>query len=273
MRRALAAFLTVAVLLGTSPLHADQPALTAAEHFEEGKRAYDQKEYDRAASSWQKAYDVGKDPFYLFNIGQAHRQAGHWQAALDAYQAYLDAAPKAKNRRIVLKHIREMKREIAAAPPPAPEPPPIPEEVPVPVPAPTPPPRRPERDELPLAPREVVTPNSRPGRNLQLAGLVTGGAGLALSITGIVLGVNAASAREDLEDAAREGAVWGPEFEDLDSRRKRNTALSAVALTLGITAMATGGVLFLIGTKKNRPVELRPAVGPGQAEITVQVRF
>jgi tetratricopeptide (TPR) repeat protein len=269
MRRLLALILVLALGLGTSTANA-QPAPTATQHFEAGRKAYDQEDYARAADEWQKAYDLGKDPSYLFNIGQAHRQALQWERALAAYEQYLAESPKAKNRRLVLKRIREAKREIAARPPAPPAPP---------EPAPAPPPvvaePTPEPEPAPAPPYVVTGADMpRPGRKLQLAGLVTGGAGLALVITGVVLGISASGAREDLEDAAREGAVWGPEYEDLDAKRKRNTALSAVSLTLGIGAIATGGILFFLGTRQNhRAVEVMPTVEPAGARVTLRVRF
>src|SRR5262249_13178808 len=68
----IAILLAIACATARADSKAEADALFAA-----GARAYELKDYDGAARSFRAAYDLVKDPVYLFNIAQAFRMARH----------------------------------------------------------------------------------------------------------------------------------------------------------------------------------------------------
>ena len=104
---------------------------SAREHFAKGTRAYDLGLYDEAIAEYMAAYKIKDDPALLFNIGQAHRLAGHAAEALRFYKTYLSKVPAAQNRSEVEAKMAELNKQLeqqkqkpveAAPNPPAPSP-------------------------------------------------------------------------------------------------------------------------------------------------------
>ena len=62
-------------------------------------------------------------PALLFNIGQCHRQLGHFERAAFFYGRYLDLAPKAPNAALTQELLQEVGAFRADKKPPVPEPP------------------------------------------------------------------------------------------------------------------------------------------------------
>jgi hypothetical protein len=63
----------------------------AMSHYVSGRRAYDLGRFDEAIAEWEAAYAAKPDTSFLFNIGQAHRQAGRCAEARAAFQRFIDA--------------------------------------------------------------------------------------------------------------------------------------------------------------------------------------
>jgi tetratricopeptide (TPR) repeat protein len=55
----------------------------------EGDKLYKEGKYREAAEVLKKAYDLDKNPVFLFNIARAYDQAGDVQVALDTYRQYV----------------------------------------------------------------------------------------------------------------------------------------------------------------------------------------
>src|SRR5262249_34499633 len=161
-------------------------------------------DYARAVDHYRKAYALSKLPKLLYNIGVALRLKGDKQEALESLQAYIAAEPTSKYVAEAQAEIAGLLKEIAAegpkarvpvVRPPEPEPethvePPPPPTVTVAPPvAPIAPPPAP----VVVAP---VRDDDRGG--IRVAGLVTGGVGVALLATGVVFGLKAKSARNEL---------------------------------------------------------------------------
>lgn len=83
-----------AVLLATTPAHAQSKLDRAKKHFEQGEAYFRAKTYDRAIDEYQKAYDLVQKPGLLFNIGLAHEYAGNAEEAVAMYQQYIAAEPE-----------------------------------------------------------------------------------------------------------------------------------------------------------------------------------
>jgi tetratricopeptide (TPR) repeat protein len=92
--RGIRALILVAVC---GPVQAD--SLSAArEHYRDATKAYEVGDYETAIREFADAYKLKDDPTILFNLGQAHRLAGHKLEALRAYRNYLNRVPNAANR-------------------------------------------------------------------------------------------------------------------------------------------------------------------------------
>jgi hypothetical protein len=82
---------------------------------------------------------------------------------------------------------------------------------------------------------------------------VTGGAGAALLITGVIFGSMARSAEKDLNSLSSDHGTWTPEQQDKYDAGKRNNTIAIVSFIAGGAALATGATLFVLGTmKKNK---------------------
>jgi hypothetical protein len=81
---------------------------TSKEHFNQGTRHYELGHYQEALDEFEAAYMAVPDPVFLFNIAQCHRKMGHDKDAVSFYKSYLRNAPNAPNRADVQKRIQEM---------------------------------------------------------------------------------------------------------------------------------------------------------------------
>jgi len=246
MRR-LAGLLSVAIALGALPVgaepRADKERSTAARQaFEDGKKAYNVGDFDRAIELWKQAYEYRDDPIFLYNIAQAYRQKGDAQKAIFFYRAYTRESPRARNRAEVEARIVELQKILDAQPPPEP---PKPEPEPAP-PAPPPP--------APVVAAEVPEPpppDEHPGQSLVVGGWITGGAGAAVLATGIVFALKARSISDDLEAQNKAGVPWTPALRDRESDGQRDSTIGVVGITVGAAAVVTGATLVWLGMKKN----------------------
>lgn len=268
MRR-LSALLCVAVALGAPPVAAEprtdkERSTLARQAFEEGKKAYNVGDFDRAIELWKQAYEYRDDPIFLYNIAQSYRQKGDAQKAIFFYRAYTRESPRAKNRAEVEARIVELQK-IASAPPP-PEPP-----KPEPEPPPPPPP--------PPAPAVTVEPEpppavERPGQPLVVGGWITGGAGAAVLATGIVFALKGRSISDDLEAQNKAGVPWTPALRDRESEGQRDTTIGIVGITVGAAAVITGATLVWLGMRKNAVRhELGWRLVPEGEGVRLDVRF
>src|SRR5688572_19522446 len=62
---------------------------TARKLFDDGERAYNLGEHDRAVDLFKKAYEQWPEPAFLFNVAQTYRQIGNCKQALFFYKRFL----------------------------------------------------------------------------------------------------------------------------------------------------------------------------------------
>ena len=86
----------------------------ARQHYERGTALYDLRRYREAAVEYEAAFEIKNDPALLFNIAQAYRLAGDYEAALRSYRAYLRRAGDAPNRAEVERHLAEVQAQLDA---------------------------------------------------------------------------------------------------------------------------------------------------------------
>jgi hypothetical protein len=98
--------LVALALCGSSTARAEPNFEEAGKHFAAAKQAFEVKHFRIAATEFQKAYDVTKDPLLLYNVGEAWEKAGEAKKAVASYRAYLRAQPKAQDRADVDKRVK-----------------------------------------------------------------------------------------------------------------------------------------------------------------------
>jgi tetratricopeptide (TPR) repeat protein len=84
-------------------------------HFDRGMKAYNLQRFEVALSEFQAAYEQQPDPAFLFNIGQAQRQRGQYEAASKSFHLYLASAPNTPNREQVARLLQQVDRAAAEA--------------------------------------------------------------------------------------------------------------------------------------------------------------
>jgi tetratricopeptide (TPR) repeat protein len=110
----------------------------ALELFDQGGTAYQEGRFEDAARLFRSAHETFPEAVLLYNLARAEENLGHWIAAAEAYQGYLDAAEQAEDRPGIERRIvtlRERAEEESATPPdppPPPRAPPPPASTPVP---------------------------------------------------------------------------------------------------------------------------------------------
>lgn len=211
-----------------------------------------------------------KNPNLIYNQARCYEQNGRAQDAINRFREYLRVAKRltAEEKAEVEKHIadcRAMKTEQTPTPAPVASPPAAP------------PPQIPAAVAAPGPAGVNVTTRSRPappdsGRRLRLAGLVTGGIGLAAVATGGVMSYLVSSAKQEAEDNARKQVYDA----DLDSRGQTYETMQWVCYGTGAALVATGVVLYTVGAlrRSQEPsYAVLPAVKPGHAGLLLQGSF
>jgi tetratricopeptide (TPR) repeat protein len=258
----------------------------AREHYVKGTRAYELGLYEEAIAEYMAAYKLKDDPALLFNIGQAHRLAGHPAEALRLYKTYLAKVPGAPNRAEVEAKMADLAKQLEqqkrAAPMPAPAPAPAPA-APPPESAAIAPPAEPSPEASPAnaatattAPVVVVqpSPDEKNGRGLRLAGIASAAGGLALVGTGIVFSLLAKQAADDLTQLDQNRGIFDPAKEDAG---ERDQLLGGIFLGVGAAAVATGVVLYVLGARDGQPASqafvIAPSVAPQAAGATFRMVY
>jgi hypothetical protein len=93
----------------------EAPTDRAKALFAEGNTHFNLNEMDQALELYKRAYRIKALPAFLFNIAQCHRKLGHFQEAINMYQAYLVGVPNATNKDMVESLITESKTSLAEA--------------------------------------------------------------------------------------------------------------------------------------------------------------
>lgn len=260
----------------------EQKKAEAKALYDKGISHYNLGEFDPAIAAFRQAYAVSSAPGLLFNIAQSFRLKKDYENASYFYTTYLRLKPDAPNRADVEARIVEMgtlleeQKKIGTRAPTGTVNPEGDKPTTTTTTTPTPTTTTPTTT---TTTTPVVTgsldnrdkPGSgdpHPGRPLKKAAIVTAGAGGALVLTGFVFGMMAKSAESDLNDL-NSGGTWTPAQQDKYDAGKRNNTIAIVSFALGGAAVATGGVLWFLGTRKEN--EARVAVVPTKGGTSVAV--
>jgi tetratricopeptide (TPR) repeat protein len=299
-------------LLPASMSFAADETSAAREHAQKGKAFMDLGKYNEAAAEYEAAYAVKQDPTLLLNLAQAYRMAGNGNKAVFFYRKYLQHVPKSPYRADIEDKIAALEKSGATGavtPPPAGDNPPTP---PPPGPTtPTPPPGPPTGSgpgqpnppggasgSPPGAPppvNPVVAPSTPPplppgpqqpaveapvdhGKNLRVAGMVTGGAGVLSYVLAAIFAAQAKDAQHNVEKTANAGGTFNPSE---DQRGRSAQTKEVTFIIVGTAALAAGGVIYYLGAR--HPVEagspppgsvaLLPTLAPDRAGAALRVTF
>jgi tetratricopeptide repeat protein len=282
----------------------------AREHAQKGKAFMDLGKYNEAAAEYEAAYAEKQDPTLLLNLAQAYRMAGNGNKAIFFYRKYLQHVPKSPYRADIEDKIATLEKGGATgsvAPPPVgenpvtpPPPPTVPPAPPGPPPGPTTagpganppgppgaPPGAPPASPIvaptpaPPAPPPGPPPEAAPvdhGKNLRLAGIVTGGAGVVSYVVAAIFGGQAKTAQRNVEKTASNGGTFDPSE---DQRGRSAQTKEITFIIVGTAALAAGGVIYYLGARHPAEtgspppgsVALLPSVAPDRAGAALRVTF
>jgi tetratricopeptide (TPR) repeat protein len=211
--------LACALLLLSATAHADVDE--ARKHYERGTRAFNLQDWKGALTEFQRAYVEHTDPVFLFNIAQAQRQLGQYDASAKSYRLYLANQPDASNREQVSQLIEQMDGAARA--------------------------QQTLRDTPPSGVRAVATPavevRAAPRRPWykNVAGMTLVGVGVAAAAVGAGLIGQAAT---DLTDA-RNAQTLPDQHRFQDNGNTFNMA-GGMVLGFGAAALVTGVVVLVV---------------------------
>jgi hypothetical protein len=223
---------------------------TAETLYADGQTAYDRADYAAAIAKWQESYQLSGESGLLFNLAQARRLAGNCAEALATYRRFLAADPAADQQHDLA---RELTRELEAqcgehgekhA-----------ERV-----------DRPKIDQKPASAdlHDHGAHGDSPGRTTRIAGLVTGGVGLATIATGLYFGHRAQTLAGEVTAACRAECNWAT-WRDKDTAGRRDATIGHVLDVAGAVGVVGGGIMYYLGVSS--PVTVVPTSREGGVGI------
>jgi hypothetical protein len=240
----------------------------ARKHFEAAEAAKSRHEYQTAALEYLAAYEQFQEPEFFYNVAEVYRLGGDDPNALTYYEKYLELDPNGRGAAAARDNAAQLRRSIAAkqdalARAAAQE--------------------AKEKEEAERKRNEVkpvvvapapVRPPEHPGRNLRIAGIATGGAGIVALGVGVAFGFKVKS----IEDEIAKDTVYRPSRYDDGRAAERNMF---VFTGVGVAAVAAGGVMYYLGHSAARSgerdtgpaVTLAPLVGPTHVALAATGRF
>src|SRR5262249_6749752 len=78
----------------------------AGKHFSAAQEAFGARHFKTAATEFQAAYQITKDPVLLYNVGESWEKAGDGHQAVASYKAYLKEQPAAQDKAEVQRRIK-----------------------------------------------------------------------------------------------------------------------------------------------------------------------
>lgn len=248
--------------LGTSgALAQDNQDERARVHFLAGSNYYNEGQYARAAEEFMEAYRLSERTQLLLNASNAYERALMFDESIATMESYLEQAPadspdRSRHERKLVS-LRELQARYAAQNAQPDQPVPTPEE----------------------AAETVVEeePEAAPMSTLQLTGLITGSAGVALGVVSLITGIVANNQHSDLEDiCGPDGTTCPPGSQDDIDKANALATTSTVTLFVGLAAIGAGVTLFILGGDDGEAEpdgEVAITTGPGDVGIGTRWSF
>lgn len=261
-------------LVGMSPAAAANRQLRANREAQENaaRKACLIGDYANGVSILADLFIKHKDTAYIFNQGRCLEQNSRYRDAIGRFDEFLRISEGSKSesdaRAEAQRHVSDCKakladeeRELGLVPQPVPEPPP--QATPRPVSTPDPTAGVIERPNTSTEPA-----GSR--RGLTIAGMVTGGVGVAAVIAGIAFNLKANSMANEME------ATVDAYTRSKDTSQKTYQTLTWIGYGVGAACLATGTILTIVGMgrpSKGGEIALAPTVGPSHAGVVLRGGF
>jgi hypothetical protein len=227
---------------------AAQPADPGEAAYQEGRKAYDLREWDKAIEKFKEAYRIRSDGPSLFNIALSYRLKGDCVEATAFYKTYKRNFPTAPNLATVDKLLADLEpcaKERTSRPAVSKQPEPVkpdpqqplvepPKQVPIAQPQPQ-----------PIDTRQMPAPDDR-GSGKKRLGMIVGIVGVAIVGTGFGFGL---VARNKATDITNGGDPQNPPEFDASKEKtgKRFDLLAKVSWSVGGAAVIGGVVLYMMG--------------------------
>lgn len=270
------AVLIVPILLAAGPVTAADSALQEARKLTSAAMVeYNVGRFERALDLYTKAYERYPKPALLFDLGQCHRQLGHFERALFFFHGYLREQPNASNRPLAEKLLEDSQRQLdaqkaaeaeaeakaaeaqraqnaSAASAPATTGESLPAPASTAVPGPPPPP---------------------PSPLFRVVGLATAGVGVVLVGVGAYAGLRSASLAKQISQVSAQQGTWTPQYQSDYESGKSLATVANVLFVSGAVALGTGAALAWFGWPKAAPAMASVAPLPGGASVNLLARF
>lgn len=203
----------------------------ARELAEKGRAFHDAGEYMKAVAAFKEAYVLAPSPALLFNIAQAYRLAGDCDDAAWMYRRYLDTNPGPERKTLAETHLASVEKcghggLLVVTPPVHDAKPPVPGSEPY----------------VPAANIVDATPASRTKKAALWVGI---GGGVAL-LGAAYFAWDASDASSNVSDLYAHGGK-GKDVAEQDARGQRSSELATAFGIGGGLAVATAGVLYMVG--------------------------
>jgi tetratricopeptide (TPR) repeat protein len=240
---------------------------------------YNVGRFEQALDLYTKAYERYPKPALLFDLGQCHRQLGHYERALFFLHGYLREQPTAPNRALVEKLIDDSQQQLdaqrateaaeaaqaaqaqaraaEAARPQSP-----PSAIPPPATASQSP--RSGGTEAPPAPGSSVLP---------VVGFAMAGVGALLVGGGVYAGLRSASLAKEISQLSTTHGTWTPQIQSDYESGKSFATIANVLYVSGAVALSTGVALAWFGWPTSTPATASLTPLRGGAAVDLVARF
>jgi len=266
VRYALLAVALTAATASAQPKNPDKATRAkAAAMYEKGSAHYEAGRFSEAIPLFREAYEMVRDPVYLFNLAQSYRKVLDCERASEYYLRYLEEATDAdaKQRERVQGWLRELapcvdERKTAAETA-----------------------RKAQeqaeraRLEAEAARRREQGPRYRTidnGQWFRLGGYVAMGLGAVGIGLGVSYGIKGSNLKDELATTCATGCNWADEaLRAKDEAGKRANTLSTTFWIGGGVALAGGVALYFVGRSRVERVQIVPV--DGGATVSTRLSF
>jgi tetratricopeptide (TPR) repeat protein len=230
----------------------------AKRHFKAGQEFYQMDRYAEAIVEFKQAYEITNDGLVMGQVAEAYAKAGDFENALASIRIYHDALPEgergpaAQLMKEYEKAIKEGRSQKLVLPT---------EKVP-------------ELVAVPVTPEQGVTKESSPAtpgapvKKKRIYTWIAAGAAGALTVSAIVLGLNAQTKFDDLSNQCKPNCSSS----DVDSVKTR-AMVTDVLWGTAAAAAVTAGVLFWLEGRKGAAEEETPGTDSEDTDEEVLSRF
>jgi tetratricopeptide (TPR) repeat protein len=239
---------------------------------------YNVGRFEQALDLYTKAYEHYPKAALLFDLGQCHRQLGHYERALFFFHGYLREQPNAPNRALAEKLMEDSQRQLDAQ-------------------------RATEAAEAQARAAEALKPQSAPSTTttptastavetrpvrstetsippqapqsplLQVVGLVTAGVGVLAVGGGVYAGLRSASLAKEISQVSARQGTWTPQYQSDYESGKTLATVANVLYVSGAVAIATGVAFTWFGWPTSTPATASVTPLRGGAAVDLVARF